>query len=226
LDLDAFLQNISGFTIPVLFAVTMREVAHGWAAKLFGDRTAELLGRLSLNPLKHLDLVGTVLVPGILLALPVPVFGWARPVPVATGALKNPRAASLAVAAAGPLANILMALFWSAVLAVVVHVPHERVGARWISFMAQAGIRSNIYVGYVNLLPIPPLDGGRALLALVPNRLAAVIQKIEPLGLLFALLILATAASQQFGLSFLLKPAYAAVTFLVDTVIPVAVRKK
>jgi Zn-dependent protease len=227
LDLDDFLQNISGYTIPVLFAVTMREVAHGWTAKLFGDRTAELLGRLSLNPLKHLDLIGTVLVPGLLLTLPsVPVFGWARPVPVATGALKNPRIATLAVAAAGPLANILMALFWCAVLAIIVHVPHGRVGPRWISFMAQAGIRANIYVGYLNLLPIPPLDGGRALLGFLPNRLALAIQKIEPVGLLFALLILVTAASQQFGMSVVFKPAYTAVTSLVDLAIPSAVLKK
>src|ERR1700741_5187797 len=94
----------------------MHEVAHGWAAKLLGDRTAELLGRLSLNPLKHLDVVGTVLVPGLLLALHSPLFGWARPVPVATGALKNPRSATVAVAAAGPMALVLMALFWCLVL--------------------------------------------------------------------------------------------------------------
>lgn len=217
MDLDAFLKSISVFTIPVLFAVTLHEVAHGWVAKLLGDRTAELLGRLSLNPFKHLDPIGTLLVPALLLALHMPVFGWARPVPVATGALKHPRTATLAVAAAGPTANVLMALLWSAVLAVDVHFPQERMGPVWIRLMAQAGIVSNILVGYFNLLPIPPLDGGRALLGLMPQRLASMLQKVEPLGLLLVLMI---AASQLFGFGVILKPAYAAVNFLVDSAMP------
>jgi Zn-dependent protease len=100
LDLDAFLFKISIYAIPVLFAVTLHEVAHGWSAKYFGDRTADMLGRLSLNPLRHIDPVGTLLVPALLLAMSLPVFGWAKPVPVATSALRNPRRASILVAAA------------------------------------------------------------------------------------------------------------------------------
>jgi len=109
LDLFAFLYKISIWAIPVLFAITLHEVAHGWMARYFGDRTAEMLGRLSLNPLRHIDPIGTVLVPGLLLAVGGPLFGWAKPVPVATSVLRNPRRAMILVALAGPAANLFMA---------------------------------------------------------------------------------------------------------------------
>ena len=117
MDLLAFIYNVSIYAIPVLFAITLHEVAHGRMARYFGDRTAEMLGRLSLNPLRHIDPIGTVLVPGLLLALGGPLFGWAKPVPVATGVLRNPRRSMILVALAGPAANLVMALFWCMVLA-------------------------------------------------------------------------------------------------------------
>ena len=183
MDLSVFLYKISYWTIPVLFAITLHEVAHGWMARYFGDRTAEMLGRLSLNPLRHIDPVGTVLVPGILLATSGMLFGWAKPVPVATKALRNPRLAGILVALAGPLANFAMAGLWCAVLAGIVRVNGNETLIRWIASMAQAGILINVILALFNLLPIPPLDGGRVLTGLLPSQWGARLEKFEPIGL-------------------------------------------
>lgn len=153
-------------------------------ARYFGDRTAEMLGRLSLNPLRHIDPVGTVLVPGILLATSGVLFGWAKPVPVATKALRNPRVAGIFVALAGPVANFAMAGFWCAVLAGIVRVRGNETLISWIGAMALAGITINVVLALFNLLPIPPLDGGRVLTGLLPSRWGARIEKLEPIGLL------------------------------------------
>ncbi len=183
MDLFDFLHKISIWAIPVLLAVTLHEAAHGWMARYFGDRTAELLGRLSLNPLRHIDPIGTVLVPGLLLAVGAPLFGWAKPVPVATSALRNPRRAMILVALAGPAANLLMALAWCSVLVAITQVHGNGTLNRWIGAMAQAGIWTNAILAVFNLLPIPPLDGGRVLAGLLPPRLGARLEKIEPIGL-------------------------------------------
>jgi Zn-dependent protease len=183
LDLSVFLYKLSYWTIPVLFAITLHEVAHGWMARYFGDRTAEMLGRLSLNPLRHIDPVGTVLVPAILLATSGLLFGWAKPVPVATKALRNPRVAGILVALAGPLANITMAGFWCAVLAGIVRIHGNETLISWIGAMALAGITINGVLAVFNLLPIPPLDGGRVLTGLLPSPWEARIEKFEPIGL-------------------------------------------
>ena len=183
MDLSVFLYKLSYWTIPVLFAITLHEVAHGWMARYFGDRTAEMLGRLSLNPLRHIDPVGTVLVPGILLATSGMLFGWAKPVPVATKALRNPRLAGILVALAGPLANFAMAGLWCAVLAGIVRVNGNETLIRWIASMAQAGILINVILALFNLLPIPPLDGGRVLTGLLPSQWGARLEKFEPIGL-------------------------------------------
>jgi len=156
-------------------------------ARYFGDRTAEMLGRLSLNPLRHIDPIGTVLVPGLLLAVGGLLFGWAKPVPVATSALRSPRRAMVVVALAGPAANLLMAVLWCVVLGAILRINGNQTLGRWITLMAQAGILSNVVLALFNLLPIPPLDGGRVLAALLPPRLSVRLEKIEPVGALIAL---------------------------------------
>jgi Zn-dependent protease len=187
LDLSAFLVKISYYAIPALFAITLHEVAHGWTARLFGDRTAQMLGRLSLNPLRHIDPIGTLLVPGILLALGGPLLGWAKPVPVATSALRHPRRAMVAVAMAGPLANLAMAAFWCGVLAVIARVGVNETLRNWIALMAEAGIWLNVVLAIFNLLPVPPLDGGRVVAGLLPPRWGSRLAKMEPVGMFLVL---------------------------------------
>jgi len=187
LDLFAFLYKVSIWAIPLLFAIALHEVAHGWMARYFGDRTAEMLGRLSLNPLRHIDPIGTVVVPGLLLAFGGPMFGWAKPVPVATGALRNPRRAQVCVALAGPAANILMAMGWGGVFAAIAQVNGNETLDYWIAYMARAGMVVNVVLAVFNLLPIPPLDGGRVLAGLLPPRLSVRLEKIEPVGLFIVL---------------------------------------
>lgn len=194
----------------MLSAITLHEVAHGWMARYFGDRTAELLGRLSLNPLRHIDPIGTVLVPGLMLAVGGPVFGWAKPVPTATSVLRNPRRAMILVALAGPAANLFMALAWCAVLGAIIHVKGNVTLDYWIAEMAQAGIWVNVVLAVFNLLPIPPLDGGRVLAGLLPPRLGARLEKIEPVGLV---LVLGLSAFGMFG--WLFDPAYRAMGHLI-----------
>ncbi|MEA3149069.1 MAG: hypothetical protein QOD56_8 [Gammaproteobacteria bacterium] len=172
-------------------------------ARCFGDRTAEMLGRLSLNPLRHIDPVGTLLVPGILLAMGGPLVGWAKAVPVATSALRHPRRAMILVALAGPLANLVMAVIWCAVLGVVVRVKGNPTLIGWIELMAQAGMVVNVVLAVFNLLPVPPLDGGRVLAGLLPVAWGKRLDKLEPIGLFLVL-----GLSIVHGLDWAFEPAF------------------
>ena len=187
-------QKIAIWALPVLFAITLHEVAHGWAARLLGDRTAQMLGRLSLNPLRHVDPVGTIVVPAVLLAIGGFLFGWAKPVPVNMRNLPNPRRDMALVAIAGPAANALMALIWGLLLKL--SLGQGNGGGVWASVqaMAVAGVVINLIVGVLNLLPLPPLDGGRVLNGLLPARLSAQYEKLEPFGLIIVVLLLASGA--------------------------------
>jgi Zn-dependent protease len=187
----ATIQKIAIWTIPLIFAVTVHEVAHGWVASLFGDKTAKLSGRLTLNPIKHIDLVGTIIVPIALLLLKSPaLFGWAKPVPVDARNLVNPRPKLVLIALAGPLSNLLMAFIWGAIAKWGFYMP------TWFSepviFMGIAGIQINIMLGVLNCLPIPPLDGGRAVSNLMPLRWAWHFQHVERYGFIILLVLMVT----------------------------------
>lgn len=186
-------QRIAIWILPVLFGITVHEVAHGWVARQLGDPTAMMLGRLTLNPLKHIDPFGTLLVPGILLMFGGVIFGWAKPVPVTWENLKQPKRDMALVALAGPSANLVMAILWALLVKAGI-VLHD--GWTWIAqpliFMGIAGIFINAILLVLNLLPLPPLDGGRVLAGLLPNRLAWKFGRIEPYGLIILLVLLFT----------------------------------
>jgi len=191
IDISQMMRGLAVGAIPVLLAITLHEVAHGWAAKRRGDRTAEMLGRLSLNPLKHIDPVGTVLVPLILYLTGGILFGWAKPVPVNFGNLRNPKKDMIFVAIAGPGANFIMALAWALLFKLVFLLGlNTGVSGEFLIAMAQIGLLINILLATFNLLPIPPLDGGRVLRGLVSESLGKYLDRIEPFGLIILVLLL------------------------------------
>jgi Zn-dependent protease len=187
------MQRFAIWALPVLFAVTVHEVAHGWVANRLGDPTAMMLGRLTLNPVKHIDPVGTILVPGILLMLGGFIFGWAKPVPVTPENLKNPKRDMAIVAAAGPLSNLVMAALWAVVMRLALGLNDT---SAWVAtplvYMGLAGISINVVLMVLNLLPLPPLDGGRVLMGLLPGPQSAALGRVEPFGFLILVTLLAT----------------------------------
>jgi Zn-dependent protease len=186
----SIIQKIAIWALPVLFAITGHEVAHGWVASKLGDQTARLSGRLTLNPIKHIDLLGTIVIPLVLLTVSNFIFGWAKPVPVDARNLRNPRYDMVIVALAGPAANLLMALLWAAIAKLGMGL------SPWLGVplagMGIAGIQINIVLGVLNCLPIPPLDGGRALYNLLPGRAAWYFFRLEPYGFFILLLLMFT----------------------------------
>lgn len=193
LDINALIQTIAIAALPVIFAITLHEAAHGYAARHFGDPTAWQLGRISLNPLRHIDPVGTILIPLAILLFSAGnfLFGYAKPVPVDFGRLRNPKRDMLWVAAAGPAANLAMALAWGLLLKFAWLMPSNDFTVP-LSEMSKIGIIINCVLMVLNLLPLPPLDGGRIAVSLLPHRLAWQFARIEPWGFPILLVLLFT----------------------------------
>jgi len=185
------IQKLAAYSIPIIFAITVHEAAHGYAAKYFGDMTAFHLKRISLNPLRHIDPLGTIILPALLFFLQAGfIFGWAKPVPVNFSNLRNPKKDMLWVALAGPGANLLMAILWTVVYSNQQLVPS--IGQNFISVMAVAGIQINIVLMVLNLLPLPPLDGGRVAVSLLPYPWSSKLAGMERYGFFILIFLLAT----------------------------------
>jgi len=197
MDVTQLAQTLAIYAIPVLFAITLHEAAHGYVARHFGDMTAYAQGRISLNPARHIDLFGTIVVPILILTVSKLaggaglLFGWAKPVPVNYSALRRPKQNMLWVAAAGPLANLVMALGWAALYKLGIVLPVNYFTVPLLE-MSAAGIQVNVVLMLLNLLPILPLDGGRILASVLPNRAAWQYARLEPFGFPILLLLLFT----------------------------------
>jgi Zn-dependent protease len=194
--MDSLVQTITVYALPVLFAITLHEAAHGYVARMFGDPTAYLMGRISLNPIRHVDPMGTIVVPLVLLITTKlmggggMLFGWAKPVPVDWSRLRRPKQDMLWVALAGPGSNMVMAILWAISLRMLIEV-----GATPDDFwarMAIAGIQINLMLMALNLLPLPPLDVGRIVFSLLPDRIAYQYARIEPYGLMIVIVLMVT----------------------------------
>jgi Zn-dependent protease len=217
MDLFSSPERIALAAIPMILAITLHEAAHGYVARQFGDSTAWMLGRVTLNPLKHIDLLGTIVVPGLMLLAGTGfLFGWAKPVPVNFGNLRHPKRDMLWVAAAGPLMNFVMAIGWAVLFGVA--SPVGALSSPGLQFMGYVGVVINISLMVLNLLPIPPLDGGRIAVSLLPHSLAAPFASLERFGFFILLLLLATGV-----LGTLMMPFVIAVGALIETITGVSI---
>lgn len=194
--MDNLIQTITVYALPVLFAITLHEAAHGYVARHFGDLTAQEAGRISLNPLRHVDPIGTIVVPLVLLLVTRLMgggllFGWAKPVPVNWSRLRKPKQDMLWVALAGPASNLLQAIVWVLVWRALLETGRAGGGSFWV-LMAHAGVQVNLILMALNLIPLPPLDGGRVVFSLLPARAAWQYGKIEPYGIVILLVLMMT----------------------------------
>lgn len=212
MDELTLVQQLAVLVLPVILAITVHEAAHGYVADRLGDRTARLLGRVTLNPLRHIDPVGTVLVPLAMYSLTALasggsgfLFGWAKPVPVNPRNLARPRRDMAIVAAAGPLSNLIMAALWSATILVGGWLlPFSSWVGAPLLLMGAAGVLINVILLVLNMIPLPPLDGGRVLVGLLPVRLARAVSRIEPYGLAILIALLVTGVLGRFVSPFIL----------------------
>ncbi|HWT38458.1 MAG TPA: site-2 protease family protein [Paraburkholderia sp.] len=215
---SSLIQTIVVYALPVIFAITLHEAAHGYVARMLGDNTAYVLGRVSFNPMRHIDPIGTIVIPLVLYFATSGafMFGYAKPVPVAFGNLRNPRWGSLWVALAGPLCNFVQALLWGvfgvALAALNIDEP-------FFTRMARAGVFVNLVLGVLNLFPLPPLDGGRVLTALLPVRPAMALARLEPFGFFIVMALVMTGTLTRFWLSPLVNIGYAAVTAILTPLV-------
>ena len=186
MELTELIQTVLIYALPVLFAITIHEAAHGYAARHFGDNTAAMMGRITLNPIKHIDPIGTILMPLLLYFATSGafLFGYAKPVPVRFDQLRNPKRDMIWVALAGPASNLVQALLWLALFIVLIGVGVEE---RFFLQMAKGGVLVNLVMWAFNLFPLPPLDGGRILVGLLPYRSAATLSRVEPYGFFIVL---------------------------------------
>ncbi|UCH47905.1 MAG: site-2 protease family protein [Betaproteobacteria bacterium] len=193
MDVANLVQLIALYAIPAIFAITLHEAAHGYAARYFGDPTAYEKGRISLNPIRHIDPIGTLLIPAVVLFASGGkfAFGWAKPVPVNFGMLRNPKRDMLWVAAAGPGANLFMAVLWALLFKFIAVMPVNYFSEPALR-MAEGGIIINLVLMVLNLFPMPPLDGGRIAVSLLPHRLAYQFARVEPYGMIILMVLLFT----------------------------------
>lgn len=214
----SLIQSIAVYALPVIFAITLHEAAHGYVARLLGDNTAYVLGRVSFNPMRHIDPVGTIAMPLILYFLTsgMFVFGYAKPVPVAFRNLRDPRWGSLWVSAAGPLCNFVQALVWGVVSVVLAVLGVQE---PFFTRMAAAGVGVNLVLGVLNLFPLPPLDGGRVLAALLPPRASIALSRIEPYGFFIVMALVVTGVLTRFWLRPLVGLGYAAVSAILNPLV-------
>jgi len=221
MDISQLIQTVTLYAIPVLLSITLHEAAHGYAAKLLGDNTAFMLGRVTLNPFKHIDPVGTILMPLLLYVATSGafLFGYAKPVPVRFGSLRNPKRDMIWVALAGPGANFVQALLWGVIFYLLQGMG---VSERFFLEMAQGGILVNVVMFVFNLFPLPPLDGGRILVGLLPYRQAVLVSRIEPWGFFVVMVLVVTGVVSSLWMRPLMSLSYEVIKLLLYPLVALA----
>ena len=187
--MDELIRNLAVFALPILFAITMHDAAQAFVARHFGDNSAHAAGRTTLNPLAHIDLIGTIVIPTVLYLFGGPVFGYAKPLPLDYGQMRNPKRDMAWVALSGPAANFLMALLW---VLIAIFLRYFQVAESYPHLVSQAGVQVNLWLMAFNLLPILPMDGGRVVFSMLPHKAAYKFAKLEPYGLIILLVLIMT----------------------------------